>query len=159
MDSPTKPANDPPLPPELAALEGVAGAADEAISEASAPPGQPAAPERDPAAELAGLAGLGVRLVGKWQPLVPRFYTDEVLMEAAGAYCELADQHGWTWHKDAGRPEVRLIGSLVVSGLLMLLAMKEQREAEAAAAKPANRGERVQPVDVAGGMPTPGPIR
>lgn len=148
------------LPPELAELDAVAAAADDAISQASQPPGaaEPM-PERDPAAELAGLAGLGVRLAGKWQPLIPRFYTDEVLTEAAGAFCELADQHGWTWHKDAGRAEVRLIGSLVVPGLLLLLAIKEQRQADAEAAKPANRGERVQPVDVAGGMPAPGPIR
>lgn len=147
----------PPLPPELADLEAVAAAADIAIDQAGQPPGAEPAPERDPAAELAGLAGLVVKLAGKWQPLVPRFYTDDVLSEAAAAFCELADKYGWTWHKDAGAPEVRLAGALVVPGLLLMLAMREEREAKREAAKPANRGERITSAadQVAGGMPTP----
>lgn len=147
----------PALPPELAQLEAVALAADAAIDQAAQPPGAEPVPERDPAAELAGLAGLVVKLAGKWQPLVPKFYTDDVLTEAATAYCELAEKHGWTWHKDAGSPEVRLAGSLVVPGLLLLLAMREEREAKREAAKPANRGERIVSASdqVAGGMPVP----
>lgn len=147
----------PALPPELASLEAVAAAADAAIDQAGQPPGTEPVPERDPAAELAGLAGLVVKVAGKWEPLVPKFYTDDVLTEAATAYCELAEKHGWTWHKDAGAPEVRLAGALVVPGLLLLLAMREEREAKREAAKPANRGERIVSAadQVAGAMPAP----
>lgn len=152
MNEPTQGA-EPELPPELAELDRVAAAADERIGASLAPPPAPGTedkPPRDPAAELAGLASLVVRVGGKWQPLIPKFYTGDVLQEAAAAYVELADKHGWKWHKEAAGPEMRLAGSLLVPGLLLLLAIKEQRQAEADKAKAAtNTGERLAP----GGLP------
>ena len=135
--------NADPLPPELAALQATAIAADAALAGAALVPGAAPPPEVDKAAELGDLAALLVKIGGKALPTLPKYFPPDTCTEIAGAYIECADKYGWTWHEHLnGSPELKLGIALGVPAFLCFLETKEwlawrrgQIEAEDAAAR------------------------
>lgn len=140
------------LPSDLAELQGLAAAADAALSGAALLPGQ-APPEVDPAAELGDLLALLAKIGGKALPTIPKYFPTETCREIAAAYIECADKYGWTWHTKTGGPEIKLAMALGVPAFLCLVETREylawQREQKAAEQQP-KMGDPLQPVALPG---------
>lgn len=147
MSDPTTQGAEPALPPELLALDQMAASADAAIGAANQPAPPPgAADQADPAEELAGMLTLGVNIVGKATDLVPKYYPPEVCREIATQYMACAEKYGWTWHKEAGGPEIRLGLAIGAPAFMLYLEAKQRRaDAEAKAKAAKNAGERLAP--------------
>lgn len=127
-------------PPDLAQLQAVAAAGDAAVGDLATLPGaEPVNPnaerERDQA-ELAAMLTLAVKVGGSVEPALPKYYTPEGCNEIASAYLDCAEKYGWTWHKQAGGPEVRLGAAVLIPALLVF---KERRERQAAQAEAAQK--------------------
>ena len=135
-----------PLPPELAELQGLAAAADAALTTAALPPGTEPPPEVDHAAELGDMLALGIRVGGKVLPTLPKHFPPDTCREIADAYMACAEKYGWTWHTKTGGPEVRLGLAIGVPSVMCLLETREwlawKREQERKAAEAAG-GQRI----------------
>ncbi len=140
------------LPPELAELQGLAAAADTALTGSDLVPGQAPPPEVDPADELGDLLALGIQIGGKALPTLPKHFPPETCREIAAAYITCADKYGWTWHKHTGGPELRLGMAIGVPAFLCLietrewLAWKREQDRQAAQARQQAKPEAPAPL-------------
>lgn len=138
------------LPPELAELQQLAGAADAAIAGSADPNLQPGA--ADPAAddgkadELGAMLELGFKAAGKVLPPLPKYFDHDACLEIGTAYLECAEKYGWTWHEKVAGPEVRLGAAIVVPAFMAYMETKAWIEWQREQKNRAAAGERLEPL-------------
>lgn len=134
------------LPPELAALEGVAAAADAAVQAGAE---LPQAPRPDPAAsieqgrELSAVLQLGVMTLTPALPFLPQCYTPEACDRIGYALAAVAEKRGWNLGQFMG-PETALAVAVIPPTVAAVAIGKQYFAARrAAAAAPAGAGNVV----------------
>ena len=148
----TKPAQDaaPSLSPELAELAAIAQAQDAAIDGAQIVPGaataEPAEPEKDRAAELAAMLGMGVAMAAPMLPFLPACYTPEVCAQIGVALDAVATKYGWNLD-GLSSPELALatvsIPPTVLAFVLARQHFAAKRQADEAAKQAADKARTI----------------